>query len=433
MSKARRVEIVLEFSGMDVSEDVVHRLTNRLLTASYTDNEEDCADDIQLTYDDRERNLNGAWLEVKPTVIQTETQVKREVQQKEEINYIVKKGDTLWNIASKYLGDGKKYKQIAQENGVKNPNLIYPGQVFRILVGGAIVKTVTQTKKATERVAKTKLVKVKLIQHNWEETGRKAVLDCGTFELDSVELTGPPMIGEIKGTSIPHTSAMRMQKKSRSWEQATLRTIANQIASEAGMKLLYECSDTPKYDKKEQVQQLDIRFLQELCHAEGKALKVTKMAVVVFDKEEYDKKPVVKTIRYGGEDVLSFRLSTKLKDAAYTSCHVSYTNTEKQQTIEYTYTPDSSQGTGQVLEINERVANTEEAKRIAKKRLREKNAQEFTGNFTMVGNVGLVAGIVVKLQGFQHFDKKYRVKSARHTLTGGYKTEIELVQVLEGY
>lgn len=197
--------------------------------------------------------------------------------------------------------------------------------------------------------------------------------------------------------------------------------------------MLYDSPDNPEYDKKEQVQQSDIRFLQDLCHAEGKALKVTKLSVVIFDKEDYDKKPVVKTIKYGSSDIISFRLSTKLTDAAYTSCHVSYTNTEKKQTIEYTYTPDSSVGTGQVLEINERVANTEEARRLAMKRLREKNAQEFTGSFTMVGDVQLVAGIVVKLKGFQDFDKKYRVKSAKHNLTGGYTTDIELVQILEGY
>ena len=67
------------------------------------------------------------------------------------------------------------------------------------------------------------------------------------------------------------------------------------------------------------------------------------------------------------------------------------------------------------------------------KRLREKNAQEFTCSFKMAGDVQLVAGIVVRLQGFQQFDKKYRVKSAKHSLTGGYTTDIDLVQILEGY
>ena len=46
--------------------------------------------------------------------------------------YTVKKGDCLWNIAKKPLGDGAKYKEIAQKNGISNPNLIYPGQVLKL-------------------------------------------------------------------------------------------------------------------------------------------------------------------------------------------------------------------------------------------------------------------------------------------------------------
>jgi len=33
-------------------------------------------------------------------------------------SYTVKKGDTLWNICKKELGDGTKYKEIAQKNGI---------------------------------------------------------------------------------------------------------------------------------------------------------------------------------------------------------------------------------------------------------------------------------------------------------------------------
>lgn len=429
MSEARRVELRLEFLNIDVPDD----LARHLLTANYTDNEEDSADDFQLSYDDRERNLNGSWLEVKPTIIKSTKQVKKQVAKTEVINYVVKRGDTLWAIARKYLGSGTKYPQIAQENGIKNPNLIYPGQVFRITTGGAVTTTVTETKEEIKVGAEPRMVKVTLVQKNWNDTGKNAVLDCGTFEIDSVDLSGPPLKTTLKSTSIPYTSTLRMMKKSRNWEKISLKAITQQIANEAGVKMLYESSDNPEYDKKEQVQQSDIRFLQDLCHAEGKALKVTKLSIVVFDKQEYDGKPAVKTITYGSSDILSFRMATKLTDAAYTSCHVSYTNTDKKQTIEYTYTPDSTVGTGQVLEVNERVANTQEAMRLAKKRLREKNAQEFTASFKMVGDVQLVAGIVVQLRGFQEFDKKYRVKSAKHSLTGGYTTDIELVQILEGY
>lgn len=46
--------------------------------------------------------------------------------------YTVQKGDCLWNIAKKQLGDGTKYREIAQKNGIANPNKIYPGQVLKL-------------------------------------------------------------------------------------------------------------------------------------------------------------------------------------------------------------------------------------------------------------------------------------------------------------
>ena len=49
-------------------------------------------------------------------------------------NYTVKRGDCLWNIAKKFYGNGSKYTVIynANKSKIKNPNLIYPGQVFWI-------------------------------------------------------------------------------------------------------------------------------------------------------------------------------------------------------------------------------------------------------------------------------------------------------------
>lgn len=48
--------------------------------------------------------------------------------------YTVVRGDCLWNIAKKYYGNGSQYTKIynANRDKIKNPNLIYPGQVLTI-------------------------------------------------------------------------------------------------------------------------------------------------------------------------------------------------------------------------------------------------------------------------------------------------------------
>ena len=48
--------------------------------------------------------------------------------------YTIVKGDSLWKIAKKYYGDGNKYPVLFEANRevIKDPDLIYPGQVIRV-------------------------------------------------------------------------------------------------------------------------------------------------------------------------------------------------------------------------------------------------------------------------------------------------------------
>lgn len=48
----------------------------------------------------------------------------------------VVRGDTLWGIAEKYLGSGTKYTQLAAINDIPNPDLIYVGQVIKLVDDG---------------------------------------------------------------------------------------------------------------------------------------------------------------------------------------------------------------------------------------------------------------------------------------------------------
>jgi nucleoid-associated protein YgaU len=44
----------------------------------------------------------------------------------------VVRGDSLWRISSHVYGNGVRYKQIYAANAaqIRNPRLIYPGQIF---------------------------------------------------------------------------------------------------------------------------------------------------------------------------------------------------------------------------------------------------------------------------------------------------------------
>lgn len=53
--------------------------------------------------------------------------------------YEVKKGDSLWKIAERTLGNGTKHKVIFEANKevIRDPDLIFPGQKLRIPGGKA--------------------------------------------------------------------------------------------------------------------------------------------------------------------------------------------------------------------------------------------------------------------------------------------------------
>lgn len=48
--------------------------------------------------------------------------------------YEIKKGDSLWKIAKNLYGNGNDYHKIFEENRevIKDPDLIFPGQMIRI-------------------------------------------------------------------------------------------------------------------------------------------------------------------------------------------------------------------------------------------------------------------------------------------------------------
>lgn len=50
--------------------------------------------------------------------------------------YVVRRGDALWIIARNFLGRGIRYTMIANENKIKNPNLIFPKQKLKIPING---------------------------------------------------------------------------------------------------------------------------------------------------------------------------------------------------------------------------------------------------------------------------------------------------------
>lgn len=341
--KARRTKAYITYEGADITKD----LEEYLLSVSYTDNEEEKADDLQISLEDKDGTWVSDWLE---------------------------------------------------QTGAK---------------GAEISALIVQV----------------------DENGGEVVLDCGVFKVDSVSENGPPTKVALKATSIPTDSKVSIEKKTKAWEKIKLSAIAGEIAGKNGLRIIFESNFDPFYVRKEQVQKSDIVFLQELCKKAGISLKVTAKMLVLFDASKYESKESVKTIKKGESDVVRWNFGTSYKDTAYAKCEVTYTDPNTKKTIKGSFeSPTAAESTGKVLKINEKANNKKEADELAKKRLREKNKSETEASFELVGDLGLVSGVTVTVIGWGFYDGKYIVQNSGHSISrGGYKTNISIRKVLEGY
>ncbi|MGB7241558.1 MAG: peptidoglycan-binding protein LysM [Sulfitobacter sp.] len=102
------------------------------------------ADDIQISVDGDKVKVSGKTIsqEMKEKVILAVGNVEGVASVEDDVSggegeptfHTVEKGDTLWAISSKTLGNGARYEEIFEANKpmLTHPDKIYPGQVLRI-------------------------------------------------------------------------------------------------------------------------------------------------------------------------------------------------------------------------------------------------------------------------------------------------------------
>lgn len=84
--------------------------------------------------------------------------------------------------------------------------------------------------------------------------------------------------------------------------------------------------------------------------------------------------------------------------------------------------------------MKKRCASLEEAKRLAKAKLRQLNSRKITGDMTVIGTPFLCAGTVIKVVGAGAFSGNYIIEEANHSGgSSGYTTGLRLRRVNKEY
>lgn len=295
-----------------------------------------------------------------------------------------------------------------------------------------------------------------LTQYWTAPTDAEKELPLGLFEIDEIECSAIPSETKIKAVSVPNNTTLRGEGRTRSWEGYTIQKIAQDIANNAGMQLNFSSKDNPTLERVEQTEQSDLAFLDKLCQDNGLSLKVTDNQIVIFDMADMEAtepslifvRPTMKgldtsvSIDVNSNDMnsestlkrlkpTSWRFTSSVRDV-YKSCTVEHSQGKKKAKISATFT-DPNKTEGKILLVKKDVKSVEEAERMARKELREKNKDEVTGSITCMGDTNLSAGLTVTVKGFGKFDGKYILSQVKHSLGSGYTCSVDLRRCLNGY
>jgi hypothetical protein len=266
-------------------------------------------------------------------------------------------------------------------------------------------------------------LKASVMCNDWDSPGHTIMLSCGTFTIDEIECSGPPNQVTLKAVSSLVTTSMRREKKSRAWENTSLRTVGEQLVADHGVKLFWEGEDVT-FARLDQREESDLAFLQRVAKNNGLSVKVGHGRIIIYEGKTREASSPVYTVSKAAP-VSAYSFSTTAHDI-YRACKVKYWDAATKSQMEYVFTPDNGPDVGQTLQVNKRVESLAEAMRQAETQLRAKNKAETTASITLMGRPELLSGLVYSVEGFGKFDGNYMIDEATHSGDGstGYTTSI---------
>jgi Bacteriophage probable baseplate hub protein len=254
------------------------------------------------------------------------------------------------------------------------------------------------------------------------------LLPCGDFQVDELELDGPPDVFHLRCLSAFITPAMRTPN-SVAYENQDFMQIAGTIAAKYGLKAVAAAyALNPTFARVTQKQESDLAFLKRIADGHNYNFAVRGGQLVFYSRTSLETAPPVCTIRRSNVERFRFKSRTH---RIYRSARVSYQDPVGKQL--FTQTADASpvMPTGDTLKLIERCENGQQATLKARAVLHRHNMLHSTGQLVLPGMTALVAGNNVTISGFGVNDGTYIIQDARHRLahSTGYTTEVEVRRV----
>jgi phage protein D len=266
------------------------------------------------------------------------------------------------------------------------------------------------------------------LQFGYADTG---LVDGGQFEVDEIELQGPPDTVSIRGIATGISKAVRT-KNSKAYEKQTLKQIAETIASKHGMSVTGEI-DAVTFTRVTQNRENDLSFLKRISEEYGHVFAIRDSKLVFSRLYDLEKgKPVLAIDR---TDLLSYSIRDKTSNT-FKKAVVKYHDPTDKTVKEFEESSNTNADGAAIedttaddtIEVRTKAENTNQAQLKAKAAMYRANSRQKEGSITVIGNPLLLAGNNIELTGLGTISGKYHIMESTHSIdgSGGYVTNLNL-------
>lgn len=251
--------------------------------------------------------------------------------------------------------------------------------------------------------------------------------NAGRFEIDEIELEGPPDTVTIRAIAAGVKSPYRT-RQGRTYESTTLDAIARTVSHRLKLQLIGKI-DPIQITHITQIHENDLTFMRRLAGEYGYAFSIKGTRITFFKhKELRAAKPVLILSR---TDLTRYHLRDKIMGVAATA-QVSYHDPKTKRLRHYKVQNTHLDTSADAVKLNVRAESNSQAKAKAQAVLDGGNQDATQLDLTVYGNPKLVAGINFKLANMGRFDAVYHIVKSHHNMdrNSGYSTDIEAKRVV---
>ncbi|KQC02102.1 phage late control D family protein [Pedobacter sp. Hv1] len=256
-------------------------------------------------------------------------------------------------------------------------------------------------------------------------------LDCGVFQIDEIEFTGPPDQITIKALSTGFYGKLRT-RKGYAHENKTLSEIIRSIAAKIKYNVIGNIENI-RIGRSTQNRETDLQFIHRLASNYGYNFTIKGKNLIFIKQTELEARNT--SLSIDKTQVTSWGFKDKTSQI-FKGTEIKFHNPNANEVIRSvrpaSFIDQEEDYSSQLdtLELRGKVENEEQANVIASALIHKTVSLQQTGSFETTGNVLLVSGNNIDLTGFGALSGIWHILTSTHNLSAsGFTTSVEIKRI----